>query len=183
MPTAMPKRECHAPLSLLLLLSLRECLAFFPAPFLVWPKFPLKFSFQEADPTLWAGRGPPLVSQGTQHSVLAESSSNCSSVGFSSSPSLGAVWSPLYNQLPARTLKTSQLKKTECPLDASLRIKLPSHPGGAPGRMDLRMRPRLLLACPTDLLEAQARRRIREGQGVTPQSPSETHFLSIKLRL
>lgn len=41
---------------------------------------------------------------------------------FFSPPSWEAVWSPLQNQLLAKTLKTSVVKRTECSLGAFLRI-------------------------------------------------------------
>lgn len=120
----------------------------FPAPFLAWLNFPPKSSFQESALTLRARRGPSLVSQGTQHVVLA------------------------------KTTKTSSLKMIECPLDVSLRVNLPIHSGEAHGRMDLRMRPSLLLDSHTELLETRASRRLEKGQVSPQQGQSETRISS-----
>lgn len=116
----------------------------FPSSILSLAKFSSKIQLPGicADPP---GReSPSLVSQGTQHMVLA------------------------------KTMKTSWLKMTECPLDVFLRVNLPIHSGEAHGRMDLRMRPSLLLDSHTELLETRASRRLEKGQ-VSPHKASLKH--------
>lgn len=161
-----------------------ECLTF-PSSILSLAKISSKIQLpgSRPNPLGWERPSPCL----SGHSALSPSRAFielCSSVGFSSSPSLGAVWSPLYNQLPAKTLRTFQLKRTECPLDASLRIKLPSHSGGAHGRMDLRMCP----ACSQPVPQSSWKPRPEEGSGkvrvpLCKAFLKHIHFLLTKARL
>ena len=94
-----------------------------PAPFLAWLNCLPKLSFWEA--TLDSPGCERYFSGLPWHSALSPGIAVPlgSSADFSFSPiMLEAVWSPLQNQLLAKTLKTSWVKRTECPLDAFLRV-------------------------------------------------------------
>lgn len=79
----------------------------------------------------------------------------------------------------SKTLKTSWLKRTECPLDIFLRLKLSGHSGEAYGRMDLGMCPQPTPGRSHRAPENEGLQRPPERSLSQPQGRFRTHHFPL----